>query len=304
MPDLSVVELTGRTPRGRGQQGPGCFIVFGALFMAAGASVAWRLTRDSAGTEAPLPVIYAFGGLAVLFGFSLVLSGLKTAWAAARRARIRRQFPNEPWRADHRWDERGERERPMAKAISNLIGMVLFALLLAPFNWLTWVYWNPVAAVVMAVFDLMLVAGVVYAFYEMARAAKYGAAWIEYERFPFFLGEPLRVRLGSRGGLDRLQKLLVTVRFVREAAVPGARDSKGHRSSRIAARQHWAETLEFDPGLLRGTTELPVGVDLPADADYGTELSAPVARYWEIEMKGEAPGIDFHAQFLIPVYAR
>jgi hypothetical protein len=33
-------------------------------------------------------------------------------------------------------------------------------------------------------------------------------------------------------------------------------------------------------------------------------MSEEPPRYWEIETKGEAPGIDFKSRFLVPVYAR
>ena len=45
------------------------------------------------------------------------------------------------------------------------------------------------------------------------------------------------------------------------------------------------------------------GYVLPS-GDYGTGLSNEAASYWEVEMRGEAPGIDLAATFLVPVYAR
>ena len=126
---------------------------------------------------------------------------------------------------------------------------------------------------------------------------KYGAACIAYDRFPFFLGEPLDVRLGCRGGLDRFEKLTVTVRFMKVK-----REQNGSSTDNVCY-QHWAEALVFDASLLRGVRELPISVPLPR-GDYGTWLSGDAPRYWEFEAKGDGPGIDFLARFLLPVYGR
>jgi hypothetical protein len=34
----------------------------------------------------------------------------------------------------------------------------------------------------------------------------------------------------------------------------------------------------------------------------GTRLAAQPPRYWELELAAEAPGVDFGARFLVPVY--
>ncbi len=47
-----------------------------------------------------------------------------------------------------------------------------------------------------------------------------------------------------------------------------------------------------------------VGCDLPRDGrDLGTDLVSAAPRRWEIRVRGAAPGIDFDATFLVPVYA-
>jgi hypothetical protein len=297
MPTTETVDLTGRTPRGQSASGGGCLMAFSVPFLAVGPGISWLVTRNPEGANAPLPVIYGFASLFSLAGLLVFAAGLKASLHRFRWNRLRRAHPDQPWRADYDWKERGDRDRPFSKAVSGLFGLAFFALFLAPFNWWMWHERHPFGILIVGLFDVFLVAGIGFWLYEIGRALKYGAGWIAYERFPFFLGERLEVRLGCRGRLDKFEKVVVTVRFIRE------RQTSGKSSSTTSCRQHWAERLEFDPRILRGASDLPISIELPT-GEYGTRLSDTPARYWEVEMKGEAPGIDFESRFLVPVYSR
>jgi hypothetical protein len=43
--------------------------------------------------------------------------------------------------------------------------------------------------------------------------------------------------------------------------------------------------------------------DLPNEADLTTALSQRPARFWELEVRADTPGVDYHSRFLLPVYA-
>jgi len=301
MPTTEAVDLTGRTPRGQAASGGGCLMVFSLPFLAVGPGIAWLVTTSPEGANVPLPVVYGFASLFSLAGLLVFIGGVRASIRRYRNNQQRRAHPEQPWRADYTWNERGDRDRPFAKAVSGLVGMALFALFLAPFNWFLWMERHPILIIVVGIFDLCLIAGVGFWLYDIGRSLKYGAGWIQYERFPFFLGERLDVRLGCRGRLDRFEKVIVTVRFVRERQQSSRSGNSSHTTT--LCRQHWAERLEFDPRVLRGASDLPVSIELPT-GDYATRLSDTPARYWEVEMQGVAPGIDFESRFLVPVYGR
>jgi hypothetical protein len=306
MPDTNVVRLPGHPvlanePAASLGEG-GCLLAFGLPFVAAGAYLAW-VTRFHpeqlffSGPVMPTKLIYAFAGLFVASGAILWSTALRAMGAGFARARRARSYPHTPWLADRAWDVKGERQRPWAGAMSSFTLIGFLALFLLPFHW--WMYadtWIP-GVLILALFDLVFLAFLTYWLYAVARSLKYGRAWVGYDRFPYFLGEPLDLRLGCRGGLDRFTKLTVTIRFVR------VKNEVQGRNRQAVCHQHWAEEMAFDPGLLRGATALPISLVLPA-GDYANALSADPPRYWEIEAKGEAPGIDFLALFLLPVYAR
>ncbi len=47
--------------------------------------------------------------------------------------------------------------------------------------------------------------------------------------------------------------------------------------------------------------EIPISIRLP-QGDFSNRLLDTPRRYWELEVKAETPGIDYHAAFLLPVY--
>jgi hypothetical protein len=279
----------------------GCFLAFGLPFVAIGAALAWAVTfrMDLIHQgDPPMPKIGLYGIAAVFGGAGLLVWGPNTwgllnGWRRARRIRAHAQ---EPWLVDGAWNPGGARDRPVVDAIGSLMFFAYLALFLAPFHLWMWMdTWWPGVAIV-ALFDLILLAGLGYWAYTVGRSLRYGASWVAYDRFPFFLGQTLRVRLGCRGRLDRFDKLTVTVRFVKVQKAPGSEDKKDK-----ICKQYWAEHFTFDRAVLMGATELPISLTLPT-GDYATQLSADPPRYWEIEARGEAPGIDFAAQHLLPVY--
>jgi hypothetical protein len=305
MPDTSVVRLQmhpvlAETSASVAQGG--CMVAFGLPFVAAGTYLAWMTRRhperfDFSGPAMPMLFIYGVAALFLGSGLLLWSVGLRATIVRLRFEQRARRHPREPWLGDRAWNPKGDRERPFSSAIKSLFGIAFMLLFLAPFHW--WMYadpWIP-GILILTLFDLLFLGAVGYWVYTVGRAMKYGAARIEFDRFPFFLGESLDVRLGCRGRLDRFDKLTVTVRFIKVK-----QERKGSSSDNVC-HQHWAHQLVFEEGLLRGVRELPISMSLP-DGDYGTWLSGDAPRYWEIEAKGDGPGIDFLARFLLPVYGR
>jgi hypothetical protein len=305
MPDTNVVRLPGHpvlseTAASVGQGG--CLIAFGLPFVAAGSYLAWVTKFNPgqlsfSGPVMPVLFIYGFAALFVASGLLLWLVAFRAIVAGLLFERRLRRHTDAPWLADRAWNPKGDREHPFSSSIKGLFGLGFLVLFLLPFHWWMWAEpWIP-GILMLALFDLLPLGYLAYWLYAMGRAIKYGASWVGYDRFPFFLGETLEVRLGCRGRLDRFDKLTVTVRFIK------VKQERTGNSNQTVCYQHWAEQRVVDPSLLSDAFVLPVYVSLPT-GDYGTWLSDDSPRYWEIEAKGEAPGIDFLARFLLPVYSR
>src|SRR6185503_4312602 len=135
----------------------------------------------------------------------------------------------------------------------------------------------------------------------LVQQAKYGRARLAFQSFPFFLGETLTARLGTSRPIGRFKKLVFTLRCIEERTET-RRTAKG-TSIQTVCDQLWADEVAQDAGDLREGNEVTVRFDLP-DGDYGTRLSEAPARYWELTVVADTPGVEFSAKFLVPVYAR
>jgi hypothetical protein len=303
MPETKVVKLNqpALVTAATGGAGGGCLVAFGLPFVALGAYLNWlvyahidRITFTD--PPMPRPFLYILASIFLTAGLAVWSRGLHGIFASWRLERTMRANPDEPWWGDHGWKATGAHEHPFWGALGGLFFCAFFAAFLAPFHWwMSWERWIP-GFFILAFFDLIFL-GVAGAWlYGVARSIKYGAAWIRYGRFPFFLGETLDIRLGCRGSLARFDTITVTVRHVHTRK---DRDD----STQLTAYQHWAETLTIDPRSLQDANELPITLTLPT-GDYGTWISDDPPRYWEVEANAEAAGIDFAARFLLPVYAK
>jgi hypothetical protein len=162
--------------------------------------------------------------------------------------------------------------------------------------------WIPGIAIV-ALFDILFLAVGVYALSDVVRtfirSLVSGAAYVRFDRFPFFLGETFDVHVGCSRPLDRFQKLTVTLRFIQVEV------TKGQSQNLSTGYQKWAKRLEVDPRALDEAGEHPLSIRLPT-GDYGTWIADTPPRYWEIEIEaeGDTPWLRINAQFPVPVYSR
>jgi hypothetical protein len=305
---------TGQQPRGpsasSGCTGP-FFIAFGLPFIAAGPAIGLfargAMTHTSAGAGPPLPDPLVFCLALLFFGAGVFLwwTGVRVLVERSRLKARRGRHPNEPWRVDYAWDPTGVSHNPGSSLPGRVGAAAFMTLLLAPFNYFAF-YVPPEdmptwARGVVAFFDVVLVLVVVGIVLTLVQQAKYGRARLAFQSFPFYLGETLTARLLTTRAIGTFEKLTFTLRCIEE------RTETRHHGTRTSIQtvcdQLWAEEVAQQGGVLREGNEVTVRFDLP-EGDYGTRLSQTPARYWELAVVADTPGLDFSAKFLVPVYAR
>ena len=181
--------------------------------------------------------------------------------------------------------------------------MAFMAALLAPFNYFAF-YEPPAdmptwAKLLVGFFDLILVLVVVGIVTTLVQQAKYGRARLAFRSFPFFLGDTLSARLGSSRPIGQFKKLTLTLRCIEERTETS--HSAGKTTIRTVCDHLWSDEVTLEGGAVREGNEVPVSFDLPS-GDYGTRLAEAPARYWELAVVADTPGLDFTAKFLVPVY--
>jgi hypothetical protein len=314
MADTERKPLPGQTPRGT-SGGSGCagafFIAFGLPFLAAGAVVLALVARgglrSTQGGE-PVPAWLAWSVGFLFFGagaFVALKLGVGSLVDRSRLKSRRALHPDEPWRADHSWDPAGATHSPGSSVPGQLAVMAFMALLLAPFNYFSF-YAPPRdiptwARLLVAFFDLILILVVVGVVMSLVQQAKYGRARLAYPSFPFFLGDTLTARLGSSRPIGQFKKMTFTLRCIEERTETTR--SQGKTTVRTVCDHLWSDEVVLEGGAVREGNEVPLRFELPS-GDYGTRLAEPPARYWELAVVADTPGLDFSAKFLVPVYAR
>jgi hypothetical protein len=291
-------------------------ILFGLPFAGVGAFVALVVApMPRPGWEAPTNTVRAIGALFFAVGAWLVFSGARTFWRRWQRAGRLARYRSEPWRADHVWDPRGVAGDPGQKAGSAFLGSAGMAAVLALFTYILFVNIDPqqkgndawfkfgawFSRTFLVLFDLAVAASFGYSVYLLVRRLKYGRTFLHFGRVPFLLGETADLRLAPPRRARSLGELEVTLRCVEER-IQEVRHP-GETTLYVARWQMWADARRVAAGQLAGSG-LQLSFDLPRDPALGTDLSATPPRYWELSVKGAAPGVDFASTFLVPVYAQ
>lgn len=295
------VRLKDRHARGRQTTHPGCMVAFslpfiGAGLAAIGGALGWVPMESS--PDSPAWIAAAGGAIFALAGLLLFAGGIRQALDNSRRADLRRMRPSEPWLADHPWSARAAGDGNGAAAIGGLFGFAFLQLFLAPFNWWAFAsdHGNLFVVAVVSLFDLVSLAVLGHGLYHLARVLKYGRSQLVFRRFPFFLGDTVEADFRTSADVRPIRRLVFTLRCLREQVDAQAAGS----GVTMAVFEIWKEERVVEPP----SREVPVSFRLPAEAHFSTELAIATPRYWELEVTGEAPGVDFGAKFLVPVYAR
>ena len=182
---------------------------------------------------------------------------------------------------------------------------MILALFLVPFNWIAFsprsgIHWSGriLFVAVTGVFDVLTVIVAGYALYLGWRRARFGPVFLRFERFPSrprHVGARVAPRAPAAGRAAGWRRPCAASRSAtwRTATRPPPRASRCGRT-RCRSSPRGAS--------VGGSWNLPIGLRLPV-GPYETRLAERPPRYWELDVRGEAPGVDFGATFLVPVYA-
>lgn len=273
-------------------------VLFGLPFVACGAGLVIYAVAGGRSIKAPPELLVLAGCAFAVMGGLLLVHGMCGA-ARERRVRAAQAWqPNEPWAWDYDWDSRGI-DALGARAPARWIKFCgAAALLLAPFhlaafdaehNALVLPLW-------VAVCDLGLLIAAAYAARLAVQRRKFGSPRLSFGHFPFRAGEVLEVYLEGVRGLEHLDRLDCSLRFIEERyEATGHNGAYEVNSYQLYCDERSLETRMSGPVHLR--------FQLPRNG-LATRLSDRPPRYWELALQGEAKGLDFAASFLLPIYEK
>lgn len=248
-------------------------------------------------------------------GIPLVLGVAVAVMAVTvRREMLRkREFPDEPWMWEKRWNRSGTRPISFQTLVAPLTmaGLVLCVAVMAGVLSLVIVR-DPILKIAVIPFYVAGLVALGWAGYLVARAIRSGWPFFRYDTFPFFIGQEMS---GVLFGLERLggaETVQVTLRMVEEERKrSGSRRSQvartvlsedTHTHSIVEVVQRPLETVGREGQVnVKFGPALAVKFALPASAKRTCLNGNPSIR-WELQATAKQPGLDFDVTFLLPVY--
>jgi len=283
-------------------------VLIGLPFVGVGLLLALVVAPRRSGHDAPVEVIAAFGAVFFAAGAMLIVAAARPLWRARRRARLLALHRAEPWRADFAWDRRGIAGDAGRQAGAAFVAFAGIGAFLAVFGYAAFGYLDAVRdgggvwlmRGGVAFFGLLLAVVLANALRLLAGRLKYGRGFLHFGRFPFLLGERADLRLAPPRHARGLRSLRVTLRCVEERIEDVKQGAERHIS--VVRWQLWADSRTV-PATELAAGGLSLSYELPPDPALGTDLSATPPRYWELSADADAPGVEYAATFLVPVYA-
>lgn len=304
---LERTPLKGHTPHSRTTIHGWPALLFGIPFGGAGAATlmlaAGWIDYPKGSVHAPMWVIGVVGGVFLAAGLWLMIHGAEGIGRHSRLRDEKRRRPASPWLWDYSWHAKGVSERKLREAISSVVGLIAFGTFLAPFNWLAffsehdlWFFKG-----IVGFLDVVITLGVgSHAFKKIAQLLKFGSGRLGFHHFPFFLGDTMKLTVQ---GLPRqLNGLHLTLRFIEEAYE--VRGTGRDRTSHVVCYQRYHDSRTLSGRDVGQTGRLYVEWTLPEDQTLGSRLSERPAKFWELELTGDTPGVNYYSRFPLPVYAR
>jgi hypothetical protein len=305
-PDTELKRLN-RQPRGN-PSGAAFALLLGILVIVVGTAIVLMaldvIPTKPGSIRVPRPVFAALGAAFGGAGLLALIIGVRGVRQGIRSRRLIARYPAEPWRADFAWDPAGFTTRARSDVARRMGAELFIVVFLIPFY-----YWGfhsgvgPLVIGICAVFDLIGLCLVIHAMFLLLRWLKYGDSRLQFESFPFFLGDVLDAVLVTSKDIRGCRRARFTLRCIQERVeITGT--GRGQHAIDVCY-QTWASAYDVEqPGDIVAGSPVRVTFLLPEDLSLCTALSDRPPQYWEIEVTGVTPGIGYKAQFLVPIYIR
>ena len=277
----------------------GLFAVMGLPILGIGIGI---ISYSEKAVHAPLWVIGICGGLFSGGGIWLMLHGafgLRRIWNVNKG---KRQLPNSPWLWDYDWRAQGASDHALKNVSRGLLGLAVFGIFLAPFNWLAFFskYSSWIWQVFVGLFDVIIIVGVGGWFSEKLRQyMRFGNSHIGFNNFPFFLGDTMSLTL--RKVPRKINSLQFVLRCIEEAYE--TQGTGEDRKSVVVCYQIYNDSKTIDVGGFQPGRDYHLSWNLPDNKALSSTPSERPATFWELEVTSNSPGIKYQSRFLLPVYA-
>ena len=260
-----------------------------------------KIEIDPSKIHAPLWVIAVCGSMFLLAGLWFIWHGLDGLRRRTKIEAVKATRFSSPWLWDYEWQALGISDNKLRKVMHAFIMLSVVSVFLAPFNW--WAFSSGDERVMVKIIVVLLdlafgLGGGYYFFNNLGLYLKYGNSRLRFGNFPFYLGGKLSVVL-----MDlpvEIHQMQLDLRCIEEKYEIYQRGQE--RESKVVCYQLYHESRTLEGRETSATGKLSLEWDLPNDPELTSKLSQRPACFWELEVKADTPGVDYHSCFLLPVY--
>lgn len=238
-----------------------------------------------------------FGGV----GFGIITAGILGAKQEKREGARQAERPEEPWLWRDEWKSGAIRCSSKGSLVVSIIFALLWNLISTPalFALPGELADENYAALFILLFPLVGLGLLLWALYEIAKWMKYGESSFEMATVPGVVG-------GYLAGTVQVDRWLEPPEGFRLRLVCIHRRVTGsgkNRSTREDVLWEDSQVLSHaldDPD--RARTVLPVHFQIPFDCEPSTPEKSDTRTLWRLEVTAAVPGVDYKAEFEVPVF--
>lgn len=308
-------DLPNYTPISRSTVFGGALIGIGWLAGSIGIAIGLRAMGILGGAvNAPMWVLWCGSAVFVSAGIAIGIQGVADLNQRRRGKADAMLHAGEIWRADYMWagadNKPGMRSREVGSGLTSVLGMLVVICFTLISTWVSLTASEPGIGVF-----LWIMSGFMYLFFvlfawvfvrRVLTAIRFGTPRLVFDTMPIRPGEMLLGTVVCPRGFETLKRISITLRHVVEVYEQSPRtrgDSKTKIRCSGAAVDEWViEDVAMQIGGVGTAGEIPIAFLIPEDAEDTQALARP-ARFWDLEIRGEAKGVDFVHRFAVPVYS-
>lgn len=212
---------------------------------------------------------------------------------------LRKQHPNEPWLWRRDWSERAVHDTRSVASGCLWAFAILWLMMTVPAYFIfTATGGSDPKKYFVALFPLAGVFLILTALYHTLRRRKYGLSICRIDRSPVPIGSTLRGELETR--LRELPPAGLALRLacVRRMITGSGKNRSTHETVL------WQDEQTIEHGMMPSPNGLrvPFRFDIPPDCEPADESNAEDMVVWRLDASAEVPGIDYAAQFELPIF--
>jgi hypothetical protein len=320
MPDDKGEIIAFHQDRGKGSGPPGlfflllAFILFGWAFFSIMKATVLPPKKTKTYEKQKSPRVKIFPMMGSMFFLAVWGSMVLTSRAQNNFKHVEGE---KPWKQDYPWDPKRANDDLVEKGRQRIKRGLWLLLLMVPVNW--WLLFSPTTEtwiVNSAVHTWMIVISMLPNLTVLAvwgngilivkRSAKFGKSWLEFESFPYFLGEEFRACFRVSNAIQTFDRLTVTLRCIKETYRVFTRSASSSGTSKSdETRMLFQDKIETHDlsSIKEYGKALPIHFKLPSE-EYGTNLHPHYPQYWELVIHADMPGLDYVSTFLVPIYEK